>query len=481
MIKVLEVNNIDLPGKSFNGYDMIKELSNKDFCIKQAVIIKQSDNENVIKLFDEYTEDKAAALKKLEDEISVHNLISINGELLEDLKEYKDADIIHFHMFHNTNLPIPCLKKISRKKHVVITIHDPWFITGRCVHFYGCNKWQYGCENCEYLDNLFPLKEDNCNKLWKIKKEVFNNSNIDLIVSSQWMQNCVNLSPITNKQNVYVIPFGVDLNKFKDNKNKEKVRKKYNIKKDNIVFFLRAQEEFKGTKYVLEALKKINTEQKITILTCNEVGLLDDVKNKYQIIDLGYIKEDEVIDAMNACDIFLMTSKAESFGMMAVEAMACSRPVIIFDNTAMPSVTFAPDCGYLVEDKNSTELASAMLDLIKNKNERERRGKLGRELCEKYYSKESYNAKIQNTYREILNHNLTEKNRLSINKNKVKKAFLNINNSLKENTYTDIDIFDLNIDEINKLNNMLYKSFRPSLAHRIKLILTNHIKNKRKD
>ena len=33
----------------------------------------------------------------------------------------------------------------------------------------------------------------------------------------------------------------------------------------------------------------------------------------------------------------------------------------------------------------------------------------------------------------------------------------------------------------NKLNNMLYKSFRPSLAHRIKLILTNHIKNKRKD
>ena len=166
---------------------------------------------------------------------------------------------------------------------------------------------------------------------------------------------------------------------------------------------------------------------------------------------------------------------------LAVEAMACSRPVIIFDNTAMPSVTFAPDCGYLVEDKNSTELASAMLDLIKNKNERERRGKLGRELCEKYYSKESYNAKIQNTYREILNHNLTEKNRLSINKNKVKKAFLNINNSLKENTYTDIDIFDLNIDEINKLNNMLYKSFRPSLAHRIKLILTNHIKNKTKD
>ena len=30
-MKILEVNNIDLPGKSFNGYDMIEELSNKDF------------------------------------------------------------------------------------------------------------------------------------------------------------------------------------------------------------------------------------------------------------------------------------------------------------------------------------------------------------------------------------------------------------------------------------------------------------------
>lgn len=480
-MKILEVNNIDLPGRSFNGYDMIEELSNNEFSIKQAVIIKQSNNNNVVNLFNEYVEDKAAALKKLEDEISVHNLISINGELLENLKEYKEADIIHFHMFHNTNLPIPCLKKISMKKHVVITIHDPWFITGRCVHFYECNKWQNGCKNCEYLDTLFQLKEDNCNKLWAIKKEVINNSNIDLIVSSKWMQDCVNSSLITQNKNVYLIPFGVDLNKFKDNKNKAELRKRYKIPNDNIVFFLRAQNEFKGTKYVLEAIKKLNIDKKLTFITCNEVGLLDEVKNKYQIIDLGYIKENEVIDAMNACDVFLMTSKAESFGMMAIEAMACSRPVIIFNNTAMPSVTFAPDCGYIVEDKNSNELANAMIDLIKNKDERERRGKLGRELCEKYYSKDTYNNKIKNTYREIVTHDLTKKTHLNIDKSKVKKIYFSINNGLKENLYNDINIFDLNVDEINELNNMLYKSSKPKITHRIKAFFINYFAKKWKD
>ena len=40
-IKILEVNNIDLAGRRFNGYNMLNELSNKDFDIKQAVIIKQ--------------------------------------------------------------------------------------------------------------------------------------------------------------------------------------------------------------------------------------------------------------------------------------------------------------------------------------------------------------------------------------------------------------------------------------------------------
>ena len=49
-IKILEVNNIDLPGRRFNGYNMLEELSNKDFDIKQAVIIKQSDNDNVVKI-----------------------------------------------------------------------------------------------------------------------------------------------------------------------------------------------------------------------------------------------------------------------------------------------------------------------------------------------------------------------------------------------------------------------------------------------
>jgi UDP-N-acetylglucosamine enolpyruvyl transferase len=49
-IKVLEVNNIDLQGRRFNGYDMIKEISDETIEIKQAVIEKESNNESVVKI-----------------------------------------------------------------------------------------------------------------------------------------------------------------------------------------------------------------------------------------------------------------------------------------------------------------------------------------------------------------------------------------------------------------------------------------------
>ena len=145
----------------------------------------------------------------------------------------------------------------------------------------------------------------------------------------------------------------------------------------------------------------MKSNKKITILTCSDSHLLDEVKCKYNIIDLGNVGEQTIINAMNACDFFLMPSKAESFGMMALEAMACEKPVIIFDNSALPSVTFAPNCGLLVKNKNSNDLKAKIEFLINNKKECIKRGKLGRQLCEKYYTYDKYVENLSNLYKDL--------------------------------------------------------------------------------
>lgn len=476
-IKVLEVNNIDLPGRVFNGYNMIRDLSTKNLSIKQAVIYKQSNNNDVIKIIK--TSEEMHLYEKLvdfENNVSIHNLLSITSPLLVRLKQYKEADIIHFHMFHNTKLSIPSLIQISKEKKVIVTLHDPWFFTGRCVHFYDCNKWKNGCNNCNNLNNLFIFSEDNCNNLWNIKKETLKKSNIDFIVSSQWMMDLYKESPIfSNNNNVHLISFGIDLEKYKDNNNKDEIREKFNIKNNDIVLFLRSQSEFKGTEFVVKALKNLNTIHSITILTCGEKGLLDSLKNKYNVIDLGDIKENEVIDAMNVCDMFIMPSKAESFGMMAVEAMACSRPVIIFNNTAMPSVTFAPECGVEVKNKDYIDLMEKIKFLIENSEERIRRGKLGREYCEKNYSYDKYNQNLKNLYTKIYNRkNKTIKYHKNINKKAYNTYLEKINNYIQTGQidttfcYSSPDYIDI----INKVNERLFiKYIKYSYKNRIRRIL----------
>lgn len=398
-IKILEVNNIDLPGKRFNGYDMIQDVADDNIEIKQAVIIKESDNDKVIEIL-KNNDSKIIyqILESVEKEQSIHNIFSITTPTLLTLPEYKEADIVHFHMFHNTKLSLYGLKKIATEKKVIISIHDPWFLTGRCVHFYDCNKWKTGCKDCQNLKNLFVLDEDNCSQLWNLKKYVFDNIDIDLVCSSDWMTDMAKATPILKNQTHYhKIPLGIDYKKFSSISYKD-ARKKLNIADDEIVLFFRAQNEFKGTPYIVEAMKMLNTNKKITLLTCDNKDLINDLKDQYKVIELGPIKDEEMICAMNACDIFLMPSVGESFGMMAVEAMACAKPVIVFNNSALPSVTHAPECGYLVKNKDSKDLMEAIKYLSENEKERVMRGKLSKKIVQEEYTIEEYNSKLKELY-----------------------------------------------------------------------------------
>lgn len=500
-IKVLEVNNIDLPGRRFNGYDLIDYSFKKDIDIIQAVIYKQSQNNKVHRLLkDSEQMQMLEDMEKFEtEELSVHSNLSITSPALINSKEYKEADIIHFHMFHNTKLSLISLLQICNEKKVVMSIHDPWTVTGRCVHFGECEKWKTGCKKCQNLNTLFEFKDDNCSSMWKLKQMIYKQINPEIVVSSKYMYDVIKQSPLTKHfTNVHIIPLGINLNKFGKNVNQKEARKKFNIPEDNIVLFLRAQEAFKGTSYIVEALQMLDTDKKITILTCDEKNRLEAVKNKYNIIDYGRMNNEELIYAYNACDIFLMPSLGETFGLMAVEAMACSRPVIIFDNTALPAVTHAPECGVLVENKNSNKLMEAIGKLIKNPEERKRRGELGRKICEEEYNIENYNNSLIDLYKKIperksqdtflsknINYYSNESMKIEHELNKFTKANFKENSVeykeliFKKDKYIEGKIDYSNKDvqkKINNYNNKLYDIMSNRRTNKLIVKIKNAVK-----
>jgi glycosyltransferase involved in cell wall biosynthesis len=75
-------------------------------------------------------------------------------------------------------------------------------------------------------------------------------------------------------------------------------------------------------------------------------------------------------------------STCESFGIPAVEAMACGCPVALADSTALPEI--GGDAGWYFDPASDEAITAALRDLIDRSDERSRRVERGREIAAGY-------------------------------------------------------------------------------------------------
>ena len=74
-------------------------------------------------------------------------------------------------------------------------------------------------------------------------------------------------------------------------------------------------------------------------------------------------------------DIYVMSSRYESFGLVLIEAMSCGVPVISFDCKYGPrSIVNDGETGILVHNYNIEKLANAICSMIENRKMRQRMG-----------------------------------------------------------------------------------------------------------
>ena len=129
---------------------------------------------------------------------------------------------------------------------------------------------------------------------------------------------------------------------------------------------------------------------------------MEQFADRFQLVELGWTNDEEQArDAFVASDIFLMPSIVEAFGVMAIEALACAKPVIVFEGTSLPEVTFAPDVGIAVPMHDGEGLYRALQHLIDNPAEREERGRKGREIAERHYGDDLYAQRLAEIYKTV--------------------------------------------------------------------------------
>ncbi len=89
--------------------------------------------------------------------------------------------------------------------------------------------------------------------------------------------------------------------------------------------------------------------------------------------------QEEVLPLLSIADVFLLPSSLESFGLAALEAMACEVPVVASRVGGLPEVVEHGVTGYLLDPEDVAGMASAAVELLRDPAHRCAMGKAARQ------------------------------------------------------------------------------------------------------
>jgi phosphatidylinositol alpha-1,6-mannosyltransferase len=187
------------------------------------------------------------------------------------------------------------------------------------------------------------------------------------------------------KQNISVIPNGVETELFKPNSDGRQSDEKLRLITVSRLI------NRKGIDHILLALSELR-DNDITLLVvgtgsyetylkkmCHDLGL-DGAVTFY-----GYCPRESLPELYNKADVFILPSLAESFGIVFAEAMSCALPIIGGMTGGVPELV-KKENGILVEPGNVERIKMAILVMKTNSEKRIKMGERNRIKMVKQYS-----------------------------------------------------------------------------------------------
>jgi N-acetyl-alpha-D-glucosaminyl L-malate synthase BshA len=113
-------------------------------------------------------------------------------------------------------------------------------------------------------------------------------------------------------------------------------------------------------------------------------------------------KQNQVQDLLNCADVLLLPSELESFGLAALEGMACGVPAVCSRVGGVPEVISDGVEGYLVKLGDIKTMAARALDILSNPERREQMGKAARDRALKEFCSTRIIPLYENLYQRVV-------------------------------------------------------------------------------
>jgi D-inositol-3-phosphate glycosyltransferase len=229
-----------------------------------------------------------------------------------------------------------------------------------------------------------------------------------------------------HKRKITIIPPGVDLSHF-DPIPDDEARQFIGLKPDaHIVLFVGRIEPLKGIDTLIRAMSCMKFREMIRPAHLAIIGgdpgvgredmsaemarlknLSDDLGMENMVLFLGKRAQDTLPYYYSAAEVLVMPSHYESFGMVALEAMACGTPVIASQVGGLAYLIQDGETGFHVPDQDEEALCEKLIMVLGDQDLRKRMGQHAAEYA-KDYAWEVVAEQIVKVYRDVLKGGETE-------------------------------------------------------------------------
>jgi glycosyltransferase involved in cell wall biosynthesis len=268
---------------------------------------------------------------------------------------YSWADIVHLHWISGGAFDVRSLRHCA--KPVVWTMRDMWPMTGGCHYALDCDGYVSGCGHCPQLGSNF---QRDVSKFGARTKRRSLPAIFQGVAISRWIRECALQSYVLGGLDIVVIPNCLDTEAFFPI-DKAAARAVLGISGTAAVILIghMSNSHYKGTDLLVDCFEVMRRKNiNVRVLS---VGHDDRLALAYPIERLGLLGD--VISlrvAYSAADVFVTASRAEAFGKMLIEAMACGTPVVAFDAGGPRDIVVHTETGYLADPFKGERLADGV-------------------------------------------------------------------------------------------------------------------------
>lgn len=195
-----------------------------------------------------------------------------------------------------------------------------------------------------------------------------NNSDGVTAVSKQLKAETLSSFNITRE--IDVIHNFIDFNRFKKT-NKDHFKKAIAPEDEKIIVHISNFRKVKRVEDVIEVFRLIQLQMPAKLLLIGDGPERKHMEDLCRTLDLcdniRFLGKQEAVEEILAIsDLFLLPSESESFGLAALEAMACEVPVVSSNAGGIPEVNIDGETGYVLPIGDTENMAKACLSILKD-------------------------------------------------------------------------------------------------------------------